>query len=141
MKCPNCNHVSDTTLLQCSACGEAYERDVLETLQHLEYLLTWLHERTDTLGPTTYARLRNDVLNQLGSLRSALRLAPLPSPEEIAPKLALVEAALRQLQGWVKAGEISPASATELRRALPTQCTYWHYRLGSSTLLFTPVRC
>ena len=42
MKCPNCNHVSDTALLKCSARGEAYDRGALETRQHLEYLLNWL---------------------------------------------------------------------------------------------------
>ena len=83
MKCPNCNHVSDKRLLKCSTCGEAYERDTLETFQHLEYLLVWLNERAHTLGPTTHVRLRDETLHQLDDARSALHLAPLPSPEKI----------------------------------------------------------
>lgn len=121
MKCPNCHHVSDTQLLKCSACNKTYDRNTLETFQHLEYLLDWVHQQADTLGPTTHARLRDDVLRQLGDLRSALHLAPLPAPEKIASKLALVETALGQLQGWVKAAEISPASATGLREHLSSQ--------------------
>ncbi|MCP4536760.1 MAG: hypothetical protein GY832_06405 [Chloroflexi bacterium] len=121
MKCPNCKHVSDTALLKCSTCGEAYDRDTLETFQHMEYLLDWLNERARILGPTAHARLRDETLRQLGDLRSALHLAPLLSPKEIAPKLALVEAALGQVPVWAKATGIPPAAAAKLRGYLSHQ--------------------
>jgi len=45
MKCPNCNHVSDDSLLlTCSQCGNAFERGPLEKLQHLDYMRQWLEE-------------------------------------------------------------------------------------------------
>ena len=48
MECPNCNHTtSDTALLQCSHCGEAFERGPLEEYQHLEYLADWLADRSE----------------------------------------------------------------------------------------------
>ena len=48
MKCPNCQHTtSDTAILQCSQCGEAFERNLLEEYQHLEYLTKWLANRSE----------------------------------------------------------------------------------------------
>ncbi|MEE8389635.1 MAG: hypothetical protein V3S14_02415, partial [Anaerolineae bacterium] len=138
MKCPNCNHVSDTALLKCSACDEAYDRNTLETLQHLEYLLVWLRERADKLG-TTHTRLHNEALSQLGDLRSSLGLAPLPSPEEIAPQLALVEATLQQLPSWVRAAGTSPASATELRAYLSAQANDLKRQLAGRTVRMEPL--
>lgn len=101
MKCPNCDHVSETALLKCSACGQAYGRDALETLQHQEYLLAWLDERLrrGTLGPAAHERLRGEALSQLDALRDTLGLVPTPparTPEEIAPELALVQATLKR---------------------------------------------
>ena len=48
MECPNCRHsTNDTALLQCSQCREAFERGPLEEFQHLEYLATWLKDRSE----------------------------------------------------------------------------------------------
>jgi len=48
VKCPNCKHAaSDTALLQCSHCGEAFERGPLEEFQHLDYLTGWLKDRSE----------------------------------------------------------------------------------------------
>jgi len=48
MECPNCKHAtSNTTILQCSNCGEAFERGPLEEHQHLKYLADWLIDRTE----------------------------------------------------------------------------------------------
>ena len=45
MKCPNCNHASDDSLLlSCSECGSAFERGPLEKLQHLDFMRQWLEE-------------------------------------------------------------------------------------------------
>jgi transposase-like protein len=35
--------------MRCSSCGETYERETLERLGHLEYLLAWLDERVEEL--------------------------------------------------------------------------------------------
>jgi len=122
MKCPSCQHVSDTGLLKCSACGHVYDRDPLETLQHLEYLLAWLDERAEALGEAAYARLHDEALSQLNVLRGALRLPPAPAVarplEEIVPELALVEAAREQIVWWVVESVITHASADKLREYL-----------------------
>ena len=48
MECPNCKHAaSDTALLQCTHCGEAFERGPFEEYQHLEYLTEWLSDRDE----------------------------------------------------------------------------------------------
>ncbi|HSG45019.1 MAG TPA: hypothetical protein VLA72_17870 [Anaerolineales bacterium] len=48
MECPNCKHAaSNTALLQCSHCGEAFERGPFEEYQHLEYLVEWLKDRSE----------------------------------------------------------------------------------------------
>jgi hypothetical protein len=138
MKCPNCKHVSDTVLLKCSACGEAYDRSALETLQHVEYLLTWLEERVETLGSEVHTRLREEALNQLDDLRSTLRLAPTPLPEEIASDLALVEATLQQLQGWGEATQIGLTSVYDLRRYLSTRAGDLKKELAGRTVEVEP---
>jgi hypothetical protein len=118
MKCPNCDHVSDPALLKCSACGKAYDQATLETLQHLEYLLTWLGERAEILGSEAHARLREEALNQFDAIRGTLDLAPMPPPEEIASELALVEATLQRFQGWVEATRLWSTSTNALREYL-----------------------
>jgi len=131
MKCPACSHVSDTVLLKCPTCGEAYERDALETLQHIEYLLAWLDERAEALEPETHTRLRGEAVNQLDDLRSTLHLPPMPSSPEIASKLGLVEAMLHQFQGWVEAAQIGPASLSKLQRLLSARTDTLRKQLGS----------
>ncbi len=123
MKCPNCHHVSEAALLKCGACGEVYDRDALETLQHVEYLVAWLEERAGVLGPGTHERLCGEALGQLSAVRDALgvriRPTPLPrAPEAVAAQLALVMAALEQTMNWRKAEALSETSATRLRRYL-----------------------
>ena len=72
MKCPNCQHTtSDTAILQCSQCGEAFERNLLEEYQHLEYLSKWLSEQSDvTLQQSKHwtdlvKKKQGDILAQL----------------------------------------------------------------------------
>lgn len=116
MKCPNCQHVSDAALLKCSACGQAWDRASFETLQHLEYLLAWLDERAEALGQEAHARLRDEALSQLDTVRATLRLAPAVARpvEEIVPELALVEAARKQVERWLAARFITRVSADRL---------------------------
>jgi hypothetical protein len=124
MKCPNCHHVSDTALLKCGACGEAYDRDTLETLQHVEYLVAWLDERATALEPEAHERLCSEATSQLEAVCDALGLIPAPplrAAEEIAPELALVEAALERIWSWSEAKVIAPFSAIGLRRYLTAQ--------------------
>jgi len=48
MKCPHCQHkTSDKAILQCSHCGEAFERGPLEEYEHLKYLQSWLIDRPE----------------------------------------------------------------------------------------------
>lgn len=85
MKCPNCNHVSDTTPLKCSACGQTYDPAALETLQHLEYLLNWLDNREEEFGPRLFARLRGEVVERLDALRTEIQLPPLAAAPAAPP--------------------------------------------------------
>jgi len=39
MKCPSCQHISDTALVKCSECGTVYDRAALEEFQHLSQRL------------------------------------------------------------------------------------------------------
>jgi len=123
MKCPNCHHVSEAALLKCGACGEVYDRDALETLQHVEYLVAWLEERAAVLGPQAHERLCGEALSQLGAARDALgvRILPTPvprDPEAVAPQLALVEAAREQSRNWRTAEAMSATCASQLSRYL-----------------------
>ena len=85
MKCPNCQHISDTALLKCSNRGEAYDRAALEKFQHVEFLLTWLDARRDLLGANLAAQLRDDAQKQLDALREEMHLAPTLTREIAIP--------------------------------------------------------
>jgi hypothetical protein len=51
MECPNCKHAtSNTALLQCSHCGESFERGLLEELGHIDYLQKWVDEHRADIG-------------------------------------------------------------------------------------------
>lgn len=142
MKCPSCRHVSDTVLLKCGACGQAYDRDRLETFQHLEYLLAWLDERATTLAPGAHERLRDEALSQLAAVRDALGLALAPpprAPAEIAPELALVEAALKQVWSWSETMVITGPSVQGLRRILTTRADELRAELAGRSVKIEPV--
>src|SRR3972149_4592727 len=150
MKCPNCNHNSDSALLKCSACGEVYDRAALETLQHTEYLLAWIEERAASLAPQVYDSLRGEAVRQLDAARAALRITPhaLPQPapappppptvirqpEEIARVLSLVLASLDRVPRWRDAGYIGSASAERLRQHLNTRAQSLRAELGAQTV-------
>ena len=78
MKCPSCDHVSDKALLKCSECNEVFDREGLEKLQNLEYLLGWLEEQADILGPVRYEQLRQKGTVELEAVRQELL------PEQVA---------------------------------------------------------
>ncbi len=114
MECPNCKHTTnDTALLQCSHCGEAFERGPLEEFQHLEYLTSWLKDLT-AISPDQKRELlaivekkRDRLLDQLlpreiteekpvakEEAQAAPTPKPIPSPKPIpTPKPASVSAA------------------------------------------------
>ena len=83
MECPNCKHAtSNTALLQCAHCGEAYERGPLEEYQHLEYLAGWLGSRTEISQ-----NQRKELLALVGEKQDLLRVKLLPklTPEKPKP--------------------------------------------------------
>ena len=80
MECPNCKHAtSNTALLQCSHCGEAYERVPLEEYQHLEYLADWLADRSEI----SFSQ-KTDLLSIVEKKQDALleKLLPKIAPEK-----------------------------------------------------------
>jgi len=83
MECPNCKHAtSNTALLQCSHCGEAYERGPLEEYQHLEYLADWLGSRSEVSQSQ-----KKELLALVGKKQDLLRVKLLPklAPEQPKP--------------------------------------------------------
>ncbi len=141
MKCPNCEHVSDTALLKCSSCGEMYDRATLEKFQHLEFLRAWLDDHVVELGEA-HARLRDDALAQLNVARAAMGLparsaeqilapqtppraiaAPVSvgAPAEIARELVFVENTLKAIDSWVQARLLNSYSAGHFRQHLNAQ--------------------
>jgi hypothetical protein len=116
MKCPNCKHESKATLLRCSACGEAFERETLERLGHLEYLLAWLDDRAEKLGSEVHALMRSEASGELNATLEGLGLKPpelVPEvtapepliqrpPEEIAHEAGCLELILDHIHNWGK---------------------------------------
>jgi hypothetical protein len=130
MKCPNCKHESEAVLLRCSACGEAFERETLERLGHLEYLLTWLDERAEMLGSKAHALMRSEASGELNAALEGLGLRPtVPAPEvaapeplmkrppeEIAHEMGCLEAILGHVHEWGKSVPVSGDVVAGFRR-------------------------
>ncbi|HET9909323.1 MAG TPA: hypothetical protein VFQ23_21935, partial [Anaerolineales bacterium] len=103
MECPNCKHTTgNSVLLQCSHCGEAFERRLLEEYQHLQYLAGWLGDR-----PEISPDLRGQLLTLVGAKQNLLRgqllpkvsqkekpVQPKPSPIPVAEKKPATEKAI-----------------------------------------------
>ena len=88
MKCPLCDHVSDKALLQCSACDTVYDRELLERLQHLDYMRARLETADDGLS---VAQLRAGVQARWEEARRELGLTGTFQPEatqDAAPPVA-----------------------------------------------------
>ena len=126
MKCPNCQHISDTAILECSACGTAYDRGKLERLGHLEYVLAWLDSRAPRIGRGMYSRLHEEVTNEFKALRDQLiprPPAPVVSPapsttrpmEDLAGDLTLTRLMIDKLPDWLKASGIAPLTGKRLK--------------------------
>ena len=84
MKCPDCGHDAETPFLLCAACGEQHKREPLKTIDHLEYLISWLDDRAQGLGRETHAKLIAEASSQLEKiheLRKSFKreIAPLRS--------------------------------------------------------------
>lgn len=122
MKCPHCDHDSSLPLASCPECGKALQQGRLETLRHLEYLLGWLQEREENIGPQTHARLCGEVQGQLDDLRRELGLVAVERPpEQLGPELALVEGAAKLVEQWCQEGGVDPVPAWSLARFLAAQ--------------------
>ena len=84
MECPNCKHATNSTaILQCSHCGEAFERGPLEEFQHLEYLVRWLGERSE-ISAYQKSELISIVKKNQRKLSKQLlpKIEPKPEPAE-----------------------------------------------------------
>lgn len=86
MECPNCKHAtSNTAILQCSHCGEAFERGPLEEFQHLEYLADWLKDRAELS-----ALQKQDLLEIVEKKLNTLSAQLLPKAEPVVEKAQTV---------------------------------------------------
>ena len=130
MKCPNCDHVSEKALLKCSSCSEVFDRQTLEELRHIDYLLGWLENRREILGAITTTGLVNEARAQRGAILARLLPEPEPflepAPESLPPafgpeelqQLALHTGVRKLIPGWVRDDAISVSSATGARTSL-----------------------
>ena len=142
MKCPKCEHESGAVLLRCSACGEAFKREAIERLTHLEYLLAWLDERAEKLGAELHVSIRTEASGELNAVLEGWGLTPSrpipkavePEPlekrplEEIAHELGCLELILDYIHGekglrsWRDCRQFSQAYPTpggQFQRATP----------------------
>jgi hypothetical protein len=102
MKCPDCGHTSETALLKCGSCGEVFDREGLETLQHIEYLLSWLDGEPAKLSPEAYAKLRFEAAKELARLRDSLKLMPEPLADLAVPTVPPVIPEVRRTPSEIK---------------------------------------
>ena len=105
MKCPNCQHTtSDAAILQCSQCGEAFERNLLEEYQHLEYLTKWLATRSE-ISFQQKKQLTSLVEKKQQDLRAQLlpKTAEAEKPSEAKPALTQ-----KEMQATQPAAEVAP---------------------------------
>ncbi|RPJ28571.1 MAG: hypothetical protein EHM33_04005, partial [Chloroflexi bacterium] len=121
MECPNCKHAtSDTALLQCSHCGESFERGPLEEYQHLAYLADWLVDR-----PEITQKLKEQLLDLVGKKREALIKQLLPKVmEETKPAPVVEVKPLEEVQQEIPAAPPKPVIVPEpISESAPAQIT------------------
>jgi len=131
MNCPDCGHKSGPGLLKCSSCGEVYERESLETLHHLEYILSWIGRQEKAIDAKSFVHLREEVQGDLNKLRddilpsrAAIQEPTLPAKvftlpawqPAIARELAAINAVLDIVPMWT--ARVSQASLDILRNHL-----------------------
>src|SRR6188474_366333 len=97
MKCPNCQHTTrDTAILQCSECGEAFERNLLEEYQHLEYLTGWLSDRPDISLQQSkqwtdlVKKKQDEILAQLLPKTVEIEKLPEAKPESVSEEVLAI---------------------------------------------------
>ena len=142
MKCPDCNHEFGKSLMKCSACGTAVEREVLERFEHLQYLVTWLDDQTSLLDEAGHGALRGQALSQLEVAQRRLKgpeidLSPpvTLSPAEVAERahqLALVKAARDKLTAAIAAGRTASRTNSLTRSSTRTPGKLKHVFFGVS---------
>jgi len=126
MECPNCKHAtSNTALLQCSHCGEAFERGPLEEFQHLEYLTEWLKDRAEISQSQ-----KKDLLMVVEEKRSKLTAQLLPKeikkeivqekPVEIKPAPVVKETPVQKAQTVSTPAPIPTPKPTPAPKPVPT---------------------
>jgi len=138
MKCPACDHVSEKALLKCSECGNAFDRNSLETLEHIRYLVEWLRGQEPNLSPDAYKGLIREASVLVKQTRHQLRLEeviePAPRVTEPVPStlvhpvvdpllrdLLLSRAALTYLNQWLKLAVISKGHKATLQKYFETR--------------------
>jgi hypothetical protein len=102
MKCPNCDHHSDNSaLVKCSHCGEAFERELLEELEQLEYLQKWVDKYRPEIGDKAqfiqsrvgeqYRKLLREIKGVAEAPKAAsvplVRQEPSPAPKPVIPEV------------------------------------------------------
>ena len=140
MKCPKCGSLSGKALLRCSSCGEVYDRLDFERLQHLEYLLAWLGERSSVIGKSAHHQLLAVALREREAILAGLRHIPpvaelerrpagIPAQPSIparpaatvAKELRLVLSIRWRIPAWIEAGVIAPGIGTRLHEHLASR--------------------
>jgi len=83
MRCPNCNHASDDSLLvTCSECGSPFERGILEELGHLEYMRQWLDELSKVTATASVQSISEKVREKYEKLLKEIKEEQAPEEEE-----------------------------------------------------------
>jgi hypothetical protein len=118
MECPNCKHATgNTALLQCSHCGEAFERGPLEEYQHLEYLSNWLVD----LSEISHVQ-KKELLEMVGKKQDALLKKLLPQAAPAIQKPVEIKPAPAPIAKATPVADAKPAPVAmkaETRQATP----------------------
>jgi hypothetical protein len=127
MKCPSCEHVSETALLKCGECGEVYDRHTLEEFQHVSYLLDWLAEQDVTIDQGTLRRLQESAEARRDVLHDIL-FPPVTTVLEETEKRNIVMAlsVINQIPDWILKESIELGSSVKLRDYLQERVNKIH---------------
>jgi len=112
MECPNCKHATNNTaLLQCTHCGEAFERGQFEEYQHLEYLSNWLVERSEISQAQ-----KKELLELVGGKRDELLKKLLP---QVAPEIPKPVEVISAPTPIAEVKMTAPVAVAEIKQAAP----------------------
>ncbi|UCG23800.1 MAG: hypothetical protein JSW55_16945 [Chloroflexota bacterium] len=150
MKCPVCEHETGESLLKCSECANVFDRETMEEYEHLNYLLAWLRDQTESLEPTVSLQLLAEAQRRKKRLVELLHIeeivpsaepvkaVPLSTLTEYARELELLRATRKRFAEWRIKKVLSNDTCLSVFDHLRAESSRIEQKMGDSKVAVVP---